>query len=713
MLTRRTSRMIGFLLLLVVVLATAACGADPTPGSGPPLASPVVSPAQPQPPAPQPPAPEPPPAVAPARPFVPTTEDHLSTFGLDVDTGSYTAARNYLNAGQLPPPETVRVEEFVNYFHYDYPPPERDAFGIYIDSAPSPAGAPGTQIVRIGLQGRAVDPAARRPAVLTFVIDTSGSMEAANRLPLVKDALHTLVDALSEQDQVAIVAFSDEARLVLDHTSAGRRETLHQAIDSLQPGGSTYAEAGLQLGYELAGRHFAAGAINRVILCSDGVANVGATGPEAILQTVRNYTAQGVVLTTVGFGMGDYNDHLMEQLADQGNGQYAYVDAPDAARRLFVEQLTGTLQVIATEVKVQVDFNPTVVSRYRLLGYENRAVADPSFRQDQVDAGEVGAGHSVTALYEVALTEQSGAALTVLLRYADPRSGEVHELRQLLDTGAMGRDLARVSPRLQLAVAAAGFAEQLQRPGPDADPALAHLTTLTQGLLPQVDDPDVAELAQLMQRAREIGNRTGWVVTGSVAAPPPAPVSAPASGPVSASPLAPINAPSGFPQGISTLMTLLRRSEFWFIYAMGLILAATMLVQSEGLWRRFGRNAPWLIVLIFYISGCSANFVGWPRVVEALGWLLLALLYSVGVIKIKADALRAGTASIPLPQQAAARVPQWHPLAFPSTGAGPARARVTDPTGGRPTTPLPPTPDWVHWPVVPGPYGRADDRPEG
>jgi Ca-activated chloride channel family protein len=261
-----------------------------------------------------------------ANPFVRTTDDNLSTFALDVDTASYTTARNYLNAGQLPPPELTRVEEFVNYFHYDYPIPQQDAFGIYIDAAPSPFGQGNTQIVRVGIQGKRIDAAQRKDAVLTFVIDISGSMEEPARLPLVKQALRLLVDELRDDDQVAIVVYGDQAQIVLDHTSMAQRDTILQAIDGLQNGGSTNAEAGLQLGYQLASQHFKAGAINRVILCSDGVANVGATGPDAIRQSIRDYTAQGVYLTTVGFGMGDYNDTLMERLADDGNGNYAYVD---------------------------------------------------------------------------------------------------------------------------------------------------------------------------------------------------------------------------------------------------------------------------------------------------------------------------------------------------------------------------------------------------
>jgi Ca-activated chloride channel family protein len=257
------------------------------------------------------------------------------------------------------------------------------------------------------------------------------------------------------------------------------------------------------MGYELAAQHFTAGASNRVILCSDGVANVGATGPDEIRQAIRDYTAQGIYLTTVGFGMGDYNDYLMEQLADDGNGNYAYVDTLDAARRIFVENLTGTLQVIAKDAKIQVDFNPVVVDSYRLLGYENRDVADADFRNDRVDAGEVGAGHSVTALYEVVPTGQGrGTALTVRVRYAAPQGGEIHEIEQVFATSEFGTQFEAAAPSLQLAVAVAGFAEQLRGSAYAEDHTLADVLAIAQHVAPKLaNDSDVQELVGLVERA--------------------------------------------------------------------------------------------------------------------------------------------------------------------------------------------------------------------
>jgi Ca-activated chloride channel homolog len=454
----------------------------------------------------EPPTPSGPPRPVVVNPFTRASDDHLSTFAIDVDTAAYTAARNYLNNGQLPPPDAVRVEEFINYFHYDYPAPQSGAFGISIESAPSPFGQPSAQVVRVGIQGERIDSGQRADGVLTFVIDISGSMAESNRLPLVKQALRLLVDELRENDQVAIVVYGDQAATVLDHTSAANHDQILQAIDSLENQGSTNAEAGLQMGYELAARHFKPGASNRVILCSDGVANVGATGPDEIRKTIRDYTAQGIYLTTVGFGMGDYNDLLMEQLADDGNGNYAYVDTLDAARRIFVENLTGTLQVIAKDAKIQVDFNPMVVESYRLLGYENRDVADVDFRNDRVDAGEVGAGHSVTALYEVVPTGQGrGTALTVRVRYAAPQGGEVREIEQAFATDQFGAQFEAAAPSLQLAVAVADFAEQLRGSAYTQNHTLADVLEIAQRIAPKLaNDADVQEFVELVKRAKSL-----------------------------------------------------------------------------------------------------------------------------------------------------------------------------------------------------------------
>ncbi|NTW02649.1 MAG: DUF3520 domain-containing protein [Oscillochloris sp.] len=441
------------------------------------------------------------------NPFTRTTDDNLSTFAMDVDTAAYSAARNYLlETASLPPSDMVRVEEFVNALDYSYPTP-RDTFGVTVDAAPAPFLSTNSRLVRVGIQGMQIDSAQRMPAALTFVIDISGSMEEEQRLPLVKQALSLLVEQLHEGDSVAIVAYGSQAVTVLEPTPATEKQTILKAISSLYNEGSTNAEDGLRMGYEIAGQAFQRDASNRVILCSDGVANVGATGPEAILTTIRDRAAQGIYLTTVGFGMGDYNDQLMEQLADDGNGSYAYVDTIEEARRIFVENLTGTLQVIAKDAKIQVEFNPEVVSQYRLLGYENRAVADADFRNDSVDAGEVGAGHSVTALYEVVLTEQgSGEALNVQLRWADPQSGEVHELSQPFASDSIGSDFTAAPASLRLAAAAAALAEHL-RNSPYAQAwSLSDVSVLLSQLATeQPNNTQINELRQMVERATGLG----------------------------------------------------------------------------------------------------------------------------------------------------------------------------------------------------------------
>ena len=318
------------------------------------------------------------------NPFIDTEDDHFSTFGMDVDTASYSVTRRYLRDGLLPPPEAVRVEEFVNAFDYNYEPPTHGAFAVYIEGAPSIFGeGKRLQLLRIGIQGRVIPDENRKDAILTFVIDVSGSMAMENRLGLVKRALTLLVEQLRPGDEVGIVIYGSRAKVLLPHTGVEGREEILAAINSLAPEGATNAEEGLRVAYNLALKNARFGSINRVVLCSDGVANVGETGSDAILREIRAHVEEGITLTTVGFGMGNYNDILMEQLANKGNGTYAYVDTLYEAKRIFVENLTGTLQVIAREAKVQVDFNPQVVSRFRLLGYENRRLDHEDFRDDK------------------------------------------------------------------------------------------------------------------------------------------------------------------------------------------------------------------------------------------------------------------------------------------------------------------------------------------
>jgi Ca-activated chloride channel homolog len=399
------------------------------------------------------------------NPSVDTEDDNLSTFALDVDTGSYTVMRNYLNDGNLPPNDSVRVEEYVNYFDHGYPlPPPHQAFGIYMDGGPSPfTQTERYDMLRIGIQGYDVADEDRKDAALTFVIDISGSMDMDNRLGLVKRSLELLVEQLRRDDTVSIVVYGSDARVVLEPTRGSNQQRILNAIYSLQTEGATNAEAGMRLGYGMAMEAFKSDGINRVILCSDGVANVGQTEADAILEVIDRHVERGVTLTTVGFGMSNYNDTLMEQLANNGNGFYAYVDDMDEARRLFVDEITGTLQTIALDAKVQVDFNPDVVSRYRLVGYENRAIDDDDFRNNEVDAGEIGAGHSVTALYEIKLyPDARGRIATVYMRWEDPDTHQIVEISQDYETRQLASDFRETDPYFQRAVIVAEYAEILK-----------------------------------------------------------------------------------------------------------------------------------------------------------------------------------------------------------------------------------------------------------
>jgi Ca-activated chloride channel family protein len=443
------------------------------------------------------------------NPVIDTEDDHLSTFAMDVDTASYTVMRRFLRDGHLPDKDSVRVEEYINYFLQDYPPPAAGdgAFSIHLDGAPAPFGEQNYHLLRVGIQGYRVPQ--RKDASLVFVIDVSGSMDMENRLGLVKRALHLLVRELRPSDTVGIVVYGSQGRVIMEPTLASGPETILAAIDRLQPEGSTNAEEGLVLGYKMAAEHFKVGGINRVILCSDGVANVGRTGADSILAQIRDYAAQGITLSSVGFGMGNYNDVLMEQLADDGDGNYAYVDTLAEAERVFVENLTGTLQAIAKDAKIQVDFDPAVVSRYRLIGYENRDVADEDFRNDDVDAGEVGAGHSVTALYEVKFhPDAQGNALTVYVRYEDPDTGEVSEIARSLDRAGFSPNFAEMPARFRLAAAVAEYAELLRHSYWSREGSLGAVLELTQAVAAELpNDPDVAEFAELVAQAKQIAGR--------------------------------------------------------------------------------------------------------------------------------------------------------------------------------------------------------------
>jgi Ca-activated chloride channel family protein len=446
------------------------------------------------------------------NPFVDTEEDRLSTFGLDVDTASYTVARRYLQDGNLPDPDSIRVEEFVNFFDYGDAPPANDDFSLRAEGAPTPfASSAGDQyrLLRFNVRARQIRPEDRKPAVLIFVVDVSGSMDVENRLGLVKSSLELLLGRLRPADKVGLVIYGDEARVVLEPTHD--LERVRVAVGRLRAEGSTNAEAGITVGYDLANRYFRPEGNNRILLCSDGVANVGATGPERILERIGREARKGIELTALGFGMGNYNDVLMEQLADKGDGRYAYVDTIDEARRVLVEELEGTLETIAKDAKAQVAFNPEVVSRWRLLGYENRDIADEKFRDDSVDAGEIGAGHSVTALYEVKLKPGASADRPVAnlhLRWRSEKTGRVREEEKLLRVSQLAVSWERATPALRLASVVAEFAEILKGSFWARGSSLDDLSRLAQRVSGEQGEgrraSDVTELVSLIGKAARL-----------------------------------------------------------------------------------------------------------------------------------------------------------------------------------------------------------------
>ena len=438
------------------------------------------------------------------RQFIDTDQDPFSTFALDVDTGSYTVVRRWLAEGVTPPPEAVRVEEIVNFFDYDYDVPRR-GLEISVDGGPSPFDEDNL-LVRVGVQSEIVADNERPPVSLTFIVDTSGSMDRDDRLGLVKDSLHTLVDELDDDDQVAIVVYSDNSGVILPPTQIANDDLIHDAIDSLRPGGSTNLESGLEEGYELALDSFIDNGINRVIIASDGVANAGITDQIELSRFIRGYANQGIQLVTVGYGMGNFNDTLMEQLADNGDGFYAYVDTTDEVDRLFEDELTSTLITAAIDAKIQVEFDPDIVDEYRLIGFENRGVRDSDFRNDAVDAGELGAGHQVTAMYEVELArgvtlDDRGDIGEVFLRWEDPESGEVIEIDEDIDLRDIEEVWGDTAEDFQLATVVTAFAE-VMRDNPYADDVrLANVFVEAQRLSGEINDDKLDELVEMLDNA--------------------------------------------------------------------------------------------------------------------------------------------------------------------------------------------------------------------
>ncbi len=406
------------------------------------------------------------------------SEQPVSTFSIDVDTSSYTNVRRMLNAGMLPPADAVRAEEFINYFDYGYKPPatREQPFSVTTELAPAPWNA-GRQLLLVGIQGYRV-PKAQIPASnLVFLIDTSGSMDEPGKLPLLKTSLKQLVRELRPQDRVAIVTYAGYAGIALPSTAGNQHATIHAAIDRLGAAGSTHGGAGIELAYAQAGQGFIKDGVNRVILATDGDFNVGTVNQEALKTIIEDHRKSGVALTTLGFGQGNYNDAMAMMLADVGNGSHHYIDNLAESRRVLVEEMSATLLTIARDVKIQIEFNPAQVQEYRLIGYEKRMLKREDFNNDKVDAGEIGAGANVTAIYEITPTGSAGARIDPL-RYgnrAEPGKGG-HELAflrlryklpgqsksRLVEQPVAAQVETQPSERLRYAAAVAAFADALR-----------------------------------------------------------------------------------------------------------------------------------------------------------------------------------------------------------------------------------------------------------
>ncbi|MFY2559737.1 vWA domain-containing protein [Corallococcus terminator] len=439
------------------------------------------------------------------NPFVTTAEDRLSTFAVDVDTASYTMTRRSLMEGALPSSDAVRVEELLNYFRYTYPEPTPSdgPFAVHMDAAPSPF-TPKRHLLRVGVQGKRLSISERKPAHLTFLVDVSGSMGSPDRLPLAQRALRMLVDNLRDGDTVALVTYAGNVRRVLGPTGMERKALIHSAIEDLTAGGSTAMGSGIELAYQEAMKTLDGASFSRVIVLSDGDANVGRTSHEDILKTIQGHVKEGITLTTVGFGMGNYKDTTMEQLANKGNGNYFYVDSLMAARRIFQEQLGGTLEVIAQDVKLQVDFDPEQVARYRLVGYENRNIADRDFRDDKVDAGELGSGHTVTALYELELKPGAGAGLaTVRVRAKKPRGVNATERAHPFQAGALANSFKDASVDLRFATAVMGAAELLRKSPHAENWSLETVREIARAATP-AGNAEREEFLALLEKARPL-----------------------------------------------------------------------------------------------------------------------------------------------------------------------------------------------------------------
>lgn len=411
-----------------------------------------------------------------------TNESPVSTFSVDVDTASYSNIRRLLNQGHLPGKHVVRIEELINYFSYDYPQPDNQPFSVHTEIGPSPWNAD-KHLLHVGIQGKTIEAAERPDSNLVFLIDVSGSMQNPNKIGLLKSSMKMLAHQLNANDSVGIVVYAGAAGVVLKPTSGDNTAAIHKALDQLQAGGSTNGGAGIHAAYALAQQHFIKNGINRVILATDGDFNVGTVNQNALKQLIEAKRKTNISLSVMGFGMGNYNDALMQELAQNGNGNAYYIDTLNEARKVLVEDLNATLHTIAKDVKIQIEFNPNVVSEYRLVGYETRALKREDFNNDKIDAGEVGAGHTVTAIYELALTDSKNKSVDDLryqiskqskrvdaeselaflrLRYKSPTGSKSKLIEIPLKIRDIQTVFSKTSDNFRFSAAVAGFGQFLR-----------------------------------------------------------------------------------------------------------------------------------------------------------------------------------------------------------------------------------------------------------
>lgn len=459
--------------------------------------------------------------------FLAAQDNPLSTFSIDVDTASYSNVRRFLQSDQLPPAGAIRTEELLNYFRYAYPQPEGNApFSVNVEAARAPWDSR-RELVQIGLKGRETHASERAPANLVFLIDSSGSMNSPDKLPLLQRSLRALVENLSPEDRVAIVAYAGTSGLVLPSTPGTKKQEIIDAFTNLSAGGSTHGSEGIKLAYEVARENFLKEGSNRVILCTDGDFNVGVTDQSELQRLIEKERASGVFLSVLGFGTGNLKDSTMELLADKGNGNYAYIDSLTEGRKVLVEEMGSTLFTIAKDVKIQVEFNPARVAGYRLIGYENRLLAKEDFNDDKKDAGEIGEGHTVTALYEIipagqsvpgqpsvdplkyrkpegTVSASSDELLTVKLRYKAP-DGDKSELLEVPFGAKEIPDFGNASDDFRFASAVAAFGMKLRNSPDQGDISWDDIQKIARGSLGEDAGSYRAEFLTLIERAKALG----------------------------------------------------------------------------------------------------------------------------------------------------------------------------------------------------------------